>query len=122
MTSPPDLSNVVQIPDDRRGWLALRGLPDELRRAEDSTGENDMYGPRRVGAWPATGSPEAWAAERTHTHKYAKFTRDATPTEKLLLAHLGYEVPDDLQTRVEFISRTVRRRTWPQLEDQEPNP
>jgi hypothetical protein len=115
----PDLSGIEQIPGDRRGWLALRGLPDEQRRAEDATLHADMYGSRRVGTYPATGDPEQWASDRTRGGaKYATFTRAATDTERLLLQHLGYVLPDELTTHVAFLTRTLRCRTWPQLEEE----
>ncbi|MBB2990253.1 hypothetical protein FHR72_001721 [Mycolicibacterium iranicum] len=41
--------------------------------------------------------------------------RPATPVERALLLHLGYEVPATLHTRVQWLSDGVRRRTWPQI-------
>lgn len=100
----PDLSGIEQIPDDPRGWLAMRNLPPEIQRREDSTAEHDARGPQRRG-------------------RHAVFDRDATRTERLLLEHLGHALPDELVTSVEFITATLRRRTWAQLEEEEePNP
>lgn len=97
MTTTPDLSNVEQMPQpDIRGWLALNNLPPEIQRQEDSTAMVDKDRYRLL-------SP------RGHI-------RDATPAERMLLAHLGYVVPEQLSTKVSWPSRSVRRRTWPQLE------
>lgn len=84
--------------NDRRGWLIFDHLPDDIRRHEDATLHND--------------------SERTGDDWYGPvtFNRPATPTERELLAHLGYELPDALTTRVLFITRGIRNRRWPQLE------
>jgi hypothetical protein len=95
---------------DKRGWLVFDSLPDDLQRAEDSTQHADyarQYGngliqrvfDRDSGIW--------------------YFERPATDAERTLLAHLGYQLPDELKTRVDFATETLRRRTWPQLESQE---
>lgn len=84
-----------QQPDDVRGWLTFtEPLPAPLQNAEDSTLENDF-------------------ASR-HRHRI----RPATPTECALLSHLGYVVPDGLVTVVDYVTSTVRRRTWPALAKQ----
>lgn len=44
--------------------------------------------------------------------------RPATDTERTLLAHLGYTLPDELFTAVTFLTTGVRNRRWPQLEIQ----
>jgi hypothetical protein len=95
----PDLSGVVQMgPRDIevRGWLALIGLPDAIQRAEDSTAECDRRAIKPRG-----------------------YDRPATSTERILLTHLGYELPDDLTTHVSYPS-SIRHRSWPQLETPAP--
>lgn len=90
---------------DPRGWLVFHGLPDDLQRAEDST---------RAADW-----------ERAHRNSeglYFPLERPATDAERQLLQHLGYELPDQLTTKVRWITAGVRNRRWPQLENQERNP
>lgn len=83
---------------DIRGWLTFRSpLPAELQAAEDSTQWADASGNRG-----------------------ARFERPATATERTLLSELGYTLPADLTTCVHWVTRSVRRRTWPQLEDPTP--
>jgi hypothetical protein len=88
-----------QRPDDPRGWLLFASLPDDLARAEDQTLAADH--------------------QRIHVDVLLPhvFLRPATDTEGVLLAHLGYVVPGDLQTRVCWLSYGVRNRRWPQLEN-----
>ena len=83
---------------DRRGWLAFRSLPAELQRREDATQAADH------------------ARSRPNDYEMAPpaFDRPATDTERALLAHLGYTVPEQLTTRVQWISPGVRNRCWPQ--------
>lgn len=83
-------------PDHRRGLLVFTRLPDAVQRAEDATAYADH--------------------ENRHWRASVARTRPATPTERALLAHLGYTLPDDLETRVEWLSSGVRNRRWPQLE------
>ena len=40
--------------------------------------------------------------------------RPATDVERLLLAHLGHRIPDNLTTHVSLVAGIVRR-TWPTL-------
>lgn len=80
--------------DDPRGWLIFESLPNELQRLEDQRQAAD-HARLRNGV---TG-----------------FTRPATPTERTLLEHLGYEVPEVLHTQVLWLSAGVRSRTWPAL-------
>jgi hypothetical protein len=87
-------------PDPYRGWLVFNALPTELALAEDSTLASDNrllmhYDPRGQ-----------------------CFDRPATETERTLLAHLGFTLPDDLVTHVDRISTSVRQRRWPALESQ----
>ncbi|CAM2885091.1 hypothetical protein BST27_08195 [Mycobacterium intermedium] len=92
-----------QVPNDPRGWLVFESLPPELQRAEDATQYHDFqrHGrPQRIdGKW-------VWV-------------RPATATERELLEHLGFELPDELETHVEWKTETLRRRTWPALESEE---
>ncbi|AYE95715.1 hypothetical protein C0J29_13780 [Mycobacterium paragordonae] len=87
----------VQIPDPYRGWLVFDHLPDELQRAEDATLAHDNQDERNAARC---------------------YSRPATETERTLLAHLGWNLPDDLTTHVDRITPSVRRRRWPQLETQ----
>jgi hypothetical protein len=98
VTAPPDLSGVEQMPQpDIRGLLAINNLPPELQRAEDATAMADK--------------------DRRRLFKPRGHTRDATETERILLAHLGFELPEQLSTKVSWPGHSVRRRTWPQLEE-----
>jgi hypothetical protein len=81
---------------DPRGWLVFAYLPEDLQRADDSRAFAD-YDARRV----------------------RSFKRPATDTERVLLQHLGFELPDELVTVVRYRSRGCRNRRWPQLETQE---
>lgn len=91
-----------------RGWLALLDLPDEVQRAEDATAAADN---------------ERWTTGIGVITKWLHgegqvFDRPATDTERLLLAGLGYTLPDDLTTRVHY-RNVLRHRSWPQLEEGE---
>ena len=87
----------TQTPDPYRGWLVFDDLPDELQRAEDATLAHDNQDYRN--------------ADRCRD-------RPATEAERTLLAHLGFDVPDELTTHVDRITPSVRRRRWPALEAQ----
>jgi hypothetical protein len=92
---------------DPRGWLVWDGpLPDDLQRGEDATQHHDFRGDFK------------WSSEFDDTAQawVTYFEREATDTEKTLLAALNYTVPDTLTTRVSFPSPLVRRRRWPALE------
>lgn len=94
MTEPGGIG--PQYADDPRGWLTFAFLPANLQRLEDQRQVADYDRGR------------------------ARFTRQATDTECLLLTHLGYDVTvfdDDhpLFTHVTYPG-PVRQRTWPQLE------
>jgi hypothetical protein len=101
-----------QRADDRRGWLVFEHLPDELQRAEDATQAADFD--RRT--WHHPG----WIREFDHLRGISVrcFYRPATPAERTLLAHLGHTLPTNLDTRVEYLSETLRQRRWPALESQ----
>lgn len=76
------------------GWRC--GIcPTLFQRAEDSTADADR----------AVMKPRG-------------FEREATSTERALLSHLGFTVPEQLTTVVKFKSPSVRNRRWPQLEDE----
>jgi len=104
-TTPTEIPGVgpqlerAQRGDDPRGILTFEYLPDDLQRQEDSTAVNDRDRARLV-------------APRGHT-------RAATSAEIVLLRHLGYTVPEGLETVVSWPSRACRRRQWPTLENQE---
>ncbi|MGC0362924.1 hypothetical protein ABH922_000908 [Rhodococcus sp. 27YEA15] len=85
-----------QLPQpDPRGWLIFEHLPRDLADAEDSTQYADYEASMRV---------------------RGPRKRPATLTERVLLTHLGHEPPEKLDTIVEYLTATVRRRTWPVLE------
>ena len=91
---------IEQYPQpDARGWLVFRGLPDDLRRAEDATLERDQRIHRETGR-------DRWR-------------RPATATERTLLEHLGYELPEILWTYVTYTTTALRNRRWPALEGAE---
>lgn len=94
-----DLSGLEHLGfDDPRGWLTFRGLPDELQRQEDQTANADY--------------------ERRHWRPSVHRVRPATDAERVLLQHLGFQLPAALQTTVYYPSGGVRRREWPQLAGQ----
>ena len=97
--------------DDRRGWLVFEWLPDNLQRAEDATQAHD-YGHSGV----------HWQREFDHVRGLPVrcFYRPATEAERTLLAHLGHTLPTKLDTRVEFLTETLRQRRWRQLEQESP--
>ncbi|MCG7252597.1 hypothetical protein QP921_05585 [Corynebacterium pseudodiphtheriticum] len=103
-----------QLPQpDPRGWLALTGLNNDDLAAELATqaADNDKA------INPAT----MWRPfdSLIEQRQIRAFTRPATPTEKRLLARLGYQWPDyedPLYTAVHYRTKNVRYRFWPQLE------
>jgi hypothetical protein len=125
--------------DDPRGILTFSHLPADLQRAEDSTQAADIGRAARGDWW----SPVTWGVDTkaeaqaalkragevigdAATPGWGRFVRPATPTERLLLQHLGYALPTDdagdpapLYTVVSYVTETLRCRTWPQLENQE---
>jgi hypothetical protein len=120
---------------DPRGWLVFHGLPQDLQRAEDSTQYADIHRASRgdyadPAMWDVSTRDEARAAlkaaaevlGRAAMPGYSGFVRPATDTEKTLLTHLGYALPDPLYTIVTYKSTTLRCRTWPQLKTQEVSP
>lgn len=80
---------------DPRGWLVFDHLPPDLQAAEDATAHADY--------------------ERAMATGNGIHTRPATPTERLLLEHLGLELPDELTTMVVSQTKGTRLRRWPQL-------
>jgi hypothetical protein len=90
-----DLSGIEHRPCPKRGVLTFWNLPDAFQRAEDASLENDH-------------SQRHWRASVVRE-------RPATEAERLLLAELGYTVPAELATRVQWLSDGMRRRTWPQI-------
>lgn len=99
---------------DRRGWLVFEYLPDDLQRAEDATQAAD-FDRRASGQVRRTSEFDPY-----HGRRVWGYTRPATDTERALLEHLGYTLPAELETRVQFITETLRRRRWPQLENTTP--
>lgn len=96
---------------DPRGWLTFEPplLPPALQRGEDSAQAWDF----------ASQATARWRSEfdAIREHKVLCFYRPATPTERYLLEQLGYgPLPDQLETRVEFLTETLRNRRWPTLE------
>lgn len=84
--------------DDIRGWLTFKTLPDAVQKAEDARQFAD------------------WESSRARP----RFTRTATPTERALLEHLGYDLTaygadNELRTHITFFG-PLRNRRWPQLE------
>lgn len=99
----PEIELPPQIPNDVRGWLTFSApLPDDLQRAEDATQHRDTYTPDHP--------------VYSQRHRKWFWIRPATETERILLSHLGYDVPEKLDTFVEFKTDTLRRRFWPALE------
>ncbi|MDI9917861.1 hypothetical protein [Rhodococcus sp. IEGM 1379] len=89
-----DIGNQLPQPDPR-GWLTFDHLPRDLADAEGSTQYADYEASKRI---------------------RGPRKRPATPAERTLLIHLGHEPPELLDTTVEYLTGTVRRRTWPVLE------
>lgn len=127
MTTIPGVGEPLQD-DHVRGMATFTALPDDLQRFEDATLAADRS--RWDAGW-STGHGLTWKRIKTvvpgirregvePTPTWVRvFDRPATDTERVLLAHLGYEPPDDLVTRVTFYA-AVRNRRWPQLmEEQE---
>jgi hypothetical protein len=85
---------------DPRGILVFEWLSDDLQNAEDSTTDADF--------------------RNRHWRSSVVRIRPSTTTERTLLAHLGFDAPDDLETKVIWLSDGVRRREWPALEGQTP--
>jgi hypothetical protein len=90
-----DLSGVEHRPCPKRGVLVFWDLPSQVQRLEDGTLENDS-------------AQRHWLGSRVRI-------RSATDTERLLLTHLAYTLPTNLQTHVHWLSDGVRRRVWPQI-------
>ncbi|MGU3651627.1 hypothetical protein [Mycolicibacterium sp. A43C] len=126
MTTIPGIGEPLQD-NGSRGLLAFTALPAELQRREDSTLAADRA--RWDAGW-STGQGLTWKRIKTAVPGIRRegvepaptwvraFDRAATNTERELLQHLGYELPDDLVTRVTFFG-PVRNRRWPQLTNEE---
>lgn len=101
-----------QLPQpDVRGWLTFTGLPSDVQAAEDATAAAD-FDRSQTGA--------GVKFEFNHSALLGRvrcFRRPATDTERHLLAQLGYQVPDELDTLVHHFTRGVRHRFWPDLEE-----
>jgi hypothetical protein len=94
-----DLSGVEHLGfDDLRGWITFRNLPDELQRQLDQTQADD------------------WERRSWRPSQYR--TRPASVAEKILLTHLGFVVPSNLETRVRYVSAGIRLIEFPALTDQ----
>lgn len=105
---------------DPRGWLVFEYLPENLQRDEDSrlAADHDWFHAglnHHLDDQTGTLAPHL---ARGNT----SWRRHATPAERALLEHLGYALPTELWTFVAFRTDNVRRRTWPQIADQVPNP
>src|SRR6478609_2258179 len=99
---------------DPRGWLTFEPplLPPDLQRREDATQAHDYA--------RSQSNTARWVSEYdpTRGHKGLCFYRAATDTERFLLEQLGHgPLPDQLDTRVEFLTETLRQRRWPALEE-----
>ncbi|WP_431840288.1 hypothetical protein [Gordonia hongkongensis] len=115
----------TQFPQpDPRGWLVFDQLPDDIQRAEDATTAADIERSRR--RWDSYDSPDGitppwgrrWPPRPDNPGRSPRgvwFARRATPTERQLLTHLGYQLPAELFTLVHY-ETAVRNRRWPQLE------
>lgn len=103
MSNPTGIGAQYDQPDPR-GILVFHGLPDDLQRAEDATQAHD-YG--------SAGWTQHWDNEIKQW--YAE--RPATDAERTLLAHLYGTIPDVLATRVQWVTDSIRRRTWPALDN-----
>jgi len=123
---------------DPRGWLTFTELPDDLQAAEDSTAAADRER-IRLGRH---GFPHTELVQQSHSVWVVKgrtrepdtiavrdgatllrvgwlggrgLIRDATPVERVLLEHLGHDLPELLYTTVTWPGGT-RNRRWTQLE------
>lgn len=119
---------------DPRGWLVFSWLSPDLQIAEDACAAAD-FERHRHNTWRASAiwgiTDPAELATRIGSAraalKAAKWDgrgsfRPATPTERILLAHLAFDLPDPLFTVVSYPTVGVRNRRWPQLETLEVTP
>lgn len=101
-----------QLPQpDPRGILAVTGLPDDLRAAEDATAVADLD--RLAERHPAL-SWGAWFSEQDGK-KLRGFTRPITSAERTILDALGYDTTTLTTTHVHHRTRGTRFRWWPTL-------
>jgi hypothetical protein len=113
---------------DPRGILTFESLPDDLQRAEDSTQAADRerryFSGDPAVIWGTDDPVERQRLQRAADRVirdagidvYSAQARPATPAERLLLGHLGYELPTELFTIITWPSGAIRRRRWPQIE------
>ena len=99
----------VQLVGHPAGVLEFDHRPDcALREREDATRWSDFE--TANSQWPVYDF-----APNSRTAGAYSLQRPATDTERILLAALGFSVPEMLTTDIDFISHTTRRRTWPAL-------
>jgi hypothetical protein len=96
-----DLSGVEHRPCKIRGVLTFWHLPAIIQNAEDSS------------QWRDQKHAHTYQRRLIGRRRYA--TRPATPAERALLLHLGYQLPTDHLTTYITWMGAVRRRFWPQL-------
>jgi hypothetical protein len=86
-----------QLPQpDPRGLLVFESLPEDLQKLEDARLMADY--------------------EDAECHR-GPWQRPGTDTEHTLLTHLGYTVPEQLSTHIDY-GNGIRHRYWPTLEGQ----
>jgi hypothetical protein len=106
MTTPNTIGPQKPQPDPR-GILVFDWLPADLQNAEDS---------RQAADYEWINGDHHYALPRGNF----LWRRAATSAERVLLQHLGYQLPDVLWTNVTYWTQGVRHRSWPQLADQTP--
>ena len=118
------IGNQLAQPDPR-GWLVFDDLDTTTQHAEDSTAGADYERAHRFNAFEPIGDVTAPWGRYVYPPDPARvdwrprgvwFTRHATATERELLQHLGFSLPDELFTLVTF-DTAIRNRRWPQLEE-----
>lgn len=107
MTAPANGIGPQYPQPDPRGWLVFKYLPPDLQRAED----------RAYAADSAVVQHQSGGYDYGIGYGRTVWFRAATDTERTLLQHLGHTLPDDLVTRIEYLTASVRNRRWPSLEE-----